>query len=172
MEPERHAGQTYRPTGPTLLSATDMASVLSDVLGRRVRHIEMPRFMFLKALRVLGPRFGVDAFQQTGLRHYLDEHALGAFEIGAPTDHVEKVAGVAPEDFATIARRYAAVPWAKRSLRNFLSTLMDFMLIGLAPALNLDEVVSRQLHPPVTNAQLAAQSEAWLRERTALSVRR
>ncbi len=35
LDPARHAGRAYRPTGPTLLSARDMADVLQRVFGRR-----------------------------------------------------------------------------------------------------------------------------------------
>ncbi|MEQ1564174.1 MAG: NmrA family NAD(P)-binding protein [Myxococcota bacterium] len=169
LDPQRHAGNTYRPTGPALLSGPDMAQILGEVLGRRVRHVEMPRWMFAKALRVMGPRFGLDAFQQTGLRHYLDEHALGAFERGAPTDHVERVAGVPAEDFATIARRYAARPEVKRTVGNFLSAVVDFLRIGVTPALDLDRVVASQAHPPVVGPVLAAESAVWADERDAIT---
>ncbi len=56
LDPARHAGRAYRPTGPTLLSARDMADVLQCVFGRRVRHLDMPMWMFLKAMRVSGSR--------------------------------------------------------------------------------------------------------------------
>ena len=92
IEPRRHAGKTYRPTGPALLSARDMAAILSRVLGRRVRHIDMPMWMYLKAMRALG----VSAFEQSGVRHYIEDHKRGAFEFGAPTDHVLEVTGRPP----------------------------------------------------------------------------
>jgi hypothetical protein len=108
--------KTYRPTGPTLLSAGEMTATLTRVLGRRVRHVEMPMWMFHKALRALG----IDAFQHVGLRHYIEEHKRGTFELGAPTSHVRDVAGVEPEDFETIARRYATLPEARRTFGNRL----------------------------------------------------
>lgn len=165
LDPDRHAGKTYRPTGPALLAAADIARSLTVVLGRRVRHIEMPRWMFGKALRVMGPRFGIDGFQQTGLRHYLDEHAQGAFEAGGVTDHVARLTGAAAEDFTTIARRYAAQPGARRSMRNLLGALVDFARIGVTPALDLDGFVAQQQHPSVSRPVLAANSSAWREER-------
>jgi uncharacterized protein YbjT (DUF2867 family) len=51
LDPDKHAGKQYRPTGPALLSAADMAEVLSRVLGRRVRRVDLPWWMFLKAAR-------------------------------------------------------------------------------------------------------------------------
>lgn len=165
LEPDKHDGRTYRPTGPTLLSAADMARTLGALLGRTVRHFEMPMWMFLKALRVLGPRLGIDAFQQTALRHYIEEHKLGAFERGAPTDHVKLTTGREPEDFATIARRYATRPEAQRGAKNLLLAVVDFMRIGLTPALDLQKIELDQQHPTFPRAELAAQSAAWAAER-------
>jgi hypothetical protein len=45
-DPGAHAGRAYRPTGPALLSTRDMADILSNVLGRTVRRLEMPMWMF------------------------------------------------------------------------------------------------------------------------------
>lgn len=169
LDPDRHAGATYRPTGPTLLSSSDLARIMGEVLGRSVRHVEMPRFLFAKALRVMGPRLGVDPFLQAGLRHYLDEHALGAFERGAPTDHVERLTGAPPEDFAAITRRYAAAPAVRRSVRNLLAALFDFVAIGFAPAHDLDHLVATQQHPVPSSPRLAAHSEAWARDHRLVS---
>lgn len=164
LEPDRHDGRTYRPTGPTLLSSGDMARTLGEVLGRSVHHFEMPMWMFLKALRVMGPRFGIDAFQQTGLRHYIEEHKLGSFEHGAPTEHVKVTTGREPEDFATIARRYAGRPEAKRSVGNLGKAVVDFMRIGLTPALDLKQVERQQLQPILPHTVLAARSQTWMDE--------
>ena len=160
IEPQRHAGKTYRPTGPALLSARDMAAILSRVLGRRVIHMDMPVWMFLKAMRA----FGVSAFEQSGVRHYIEDHKRGAFEFGAPTNDVLEVTGQAPEDFETIARRYAALPEARRTLSNGLRALGDFMRIGLTPAYNLGRYEREQQHPFPVHPQLAANSSIWREE--------
>ena len=120
--PEKHAGKSYRPTGPELLSASGMAAVLSRVLKRKVWHLDMPMWMFLKAMRALG----ISAFEQTGIRHYIEDHKRGAFEFGAPTNHVLEVSGQPPEDFETIARRYAARPEVRRTFGNGLRAFGDF----------------------------------------------
>jgi uncharacterized protein YbjT (DUF2867 family) len=164
LDPDRHAGHTYRPTGPRLLSADDIARIMGEVLGRRVRHVEMPLLMFMKALRVLGPRLGIDAFQQSGLRHYIAEHQRGAFEVGAPTDHVRLVAGVEAEDFATIARRYLGRPEVQRTPANFLRSFRDLMLVAFTPANRLDRFERLQQHPVVARPELAVASERWARE--------
>ena len=52
LDPDKHAGKQYRPTGPALLSPSDMAEILSRVLSRKVRGINLPWWMFLKAARI------------------------------------------------------------------------------------------------------------------------
>jgi uncharacterized protein YbjT (DUF2867 family) len=37
MNPVRHAGKTYRPTGPELLGGEDMAKAIGRAVGRSVR---------------------------------------------------------------------------------------------------------------------------------------
>lgn len=122
-DPDRHAGRRYRPTGPALLSTRDMAAILSQVLGHRVRRVEMPMRLFLKAAR----RQGVPPFELAGFRHYVEDHKRGAFALGAPTDVVLALTGRPPEDFATIARRYAARPEAARSLGRRLRAWAEFL---------------------------------------------
>lgn len=163
MAPERHAGRAYRPTGPALLSARDMASILSRVLKRRVMHMDMPMWMFMKALRALG----ISQFEQLGIRTYVAEHRAGTFEFSAPTDHVREVTGRAPEDFEIIARRYAALPEARRSFGNFLGTLGDFMRIGMTPANDLDRFQREQSHPMPPVPSLAIEDERWQNEHSA-----
>ena len=114
IDPDRHAGKSYRPTGPALLSATDMAAILGRVLQRKVRRLDMPFWLFLKAARLRG----LPAFDMSGFRFYVEDHKQGAFEFGAPTTDVLDVTGRPAEDFETTARRYAATPGAKRTLSN------------------------------------------------------
>ena len=37
-----HAGKTYRPTGPALLSPQDIAAIVGKVLGRTVKYADPP----------------------------------------------------------------------------------------------------------------------------------
>ncbi len=165
IAPERHAGRTYRPTGPVLLSARDMAAILQRVLRRRVRHVDMPMWMFLKAARTLG----ISAFEQSGVRRYIEEHRRGAFEAGAPTNDVHEVTGQAPEDFETIAQRYAVLPEARRTVANKLRTLGDFLRIGFTTAYNLDRYEREQQHPLPAHPRLTADSGVWRAEHGAPS---
>lgn len=155
--PDRHAGRIYRPTGPQLLSARDMAAALSRVLQRGVMHVEMPMWMFKKALRALG----ISPFEQLGIVRYIDEHRAGAFAFNAPNDHVQSVTGRAPEDFETIARRYAALPDDRRSFSNFLKTFGDFMRIGMTQAYDLARYEREQQHPVPPSPRLAIEDERW-----------
>ena len=72
-------------------------------LARKVKYWAVPTEMFLKAALAQGfPKFQISHF-----RYYAEEVQKGAYAVGAPTDHVLEVTGQQPEDFDTIARRYA-----------------------------------------------------------------
>lgn len=164
LDPGPHAGHSYRPTGPELIGSTDMAAALTDVLGRKVRHLDMPIWAFSRALAVMGPRFGFDRFQQTGARWYFQEQKAGTWEIGAPTSHVRDLTGRDPEDFTTIARRYTARPDTRRTPWNLIKSLWDMTRIGLIPPPRLDHYDRIQQHPQPTNLSLSAESAAWRTE--------
>ncbi|WP_298260247.1 NmrA family NAD(P)-binding protein [uncultured Litoreibacter sp.] len=102
--PKPYIGTSWRPTGPALLTGTDVAEILGDVFGRQVRYQPISFRMFSKAARAMG----FADFDSYNLRHYADEIANGAFAIGAPTDHVEQLTGTPAESFHTTADRYAA----------------------------------------------------------------
>jgi uncharacterized protein YbjT (DUF2867 family) len=54
MSPGGHAGRTYHPTGPDLLTVTQMAATISKVVGRRVKIVPMPPWLLAKAVRMGG----------------------------------------------------------------------------------------------------------------------
>jgi len=167
LDPQEHAGRTYRPTGPTLLTGADMATAVGDAVGRKVRHVDMPQRLFLRALRVMGPRAGIDMAQMAELRWYFHEYRLGTWELGAPTTHVRDVTGMEPEDFAALARRYAAAPGAQRTVRNLARAVWDFTRIGLTPAPRLDRFVRQQHQPQPMAPALSAESATWRAEHLA-----
>jgi NAD(P)H dehydrogenase (quinone) len=157
LHPEKHVGREYRPTGPALLSATDMTEILSRVLNRKVRRVELPWWLFLKAAR----RGKVGDFLVSNLRYYVDDHKQGAFGLSAPTNDVLEVTGRPAEDFETIARRYAARPEVQSNFVNWLRTFVDFMRNPLGPGYD-PERLDRQLripNPPVP--RLAMANERW-----------
>src|SRR5437667_8297476 len=54
QEPARHAGKRYRPTGPALLGAQDMADAMGRAVGRSIRVLPTPTWLFMKAARLDG----------------------------------------------------------------------------------------------------------------------
>ena len=167
LDPHRHDGRAYRPTGPTLLTGAEIADAMGEALGRRVRHIDIPPRMFMKALRANEKRLGFDVFTQSGLRHYLPETNLGTWEVGGPTTHVRDVAGVEPEDFLTIARRYVNGPDTRRTAGNFIREVWNFILVGLTPGHRLDKFDRLQQHPQPAHTRHSGESVVWRNEHPA-----
>jgi hypothetical protein len=160
MDPVRHAGKSYRPTGPDLLGAEDMAKVIGRAVGRSVRVVPTPTWMFMKGSRMIG--MSIDVMSQ--VRYYVDDHKRGAFELGAPTNDVLDVTGRPAEDFETIARRSAAQPRYKRTLGNWLREFSQFMIAPLGPGFNFDRYDRELCRPFPRNPQFAPESEVWRRE--------
>src|ERR1700693_1904228 len=70
MDPARHAGKSSRPTGPELLGAKDMAKAIGRAVGRSVRVVPMPTWLFMKAARMGG--LPIDLIRAG--RSYIDDH--------------------------------------------------------------------------------------------------
>jgi NAD(P)H dehydrogenase (quinone) len=159
-EPARHDGKRYRPTGPTLLGAEDMAHAIGRAVGRTVRVVPTPAWLFMKAARLDG--HPIDVF--SGVRYYIEDHRRGAFEFGAPTNDVLEVTGRPAEDFETIARRYAALSHNGRTLGNRLRELALLMAAPFSPGFNLKRY-DRELRGPFpSEPQFAPDSPVWIRE--------
>lgn len=165
LNPKAWAGAHLRPTGPALLSTADMAQVLSNVLGRSVRRVEMPLWLFLKAARLQG----VSAFELSGFRHYIRDHAQGAFAHGAPTDHVERVTGSPPESFAAIAARYAQRDAARRSVSMVASAWFDFMRTPMMPGINLEQFDRKAGTLAPADSRYAMEDAEWRQTRLAIA---
>jgi len=160
MNPERHAGRTYRPTGPALLSGEDMAGVLSRVCSRTVRLVPTPLWLFLKAAYLYGEPLALLACMD----HYVEEHRHGAFAIGAPTDDVERVTGRPPESFEAVARRLAALPENRRSVSRTLREFARFVWAAFVRVPNVRRYL-RGLHIAAPTApQYSGESAVWQRE--------
>jgi uncharacterized protein YbjT (DUF2867 family) len=160
IDPARHAAMSYRPTGPKLLGAEDMAKAISRAVGRSVRVVPTPTWLFMKAARMSG--YPIDLF--SGVRYYIDDHKRGAFELGAPTTDVFDVTGRPAEDFETIARRYAALSRNQRTFGNWLREFVQFMLVPLSPGFNLDRYDRELRRPFPSQPQFAPDSNVWRRE--------
>lgn len=166
-DPGRHAGKTYRPTGPRLLSPTEIADAFGKIVARRVRYVDMPERMFRKALQALR----VSPFEQTQLRYYLEDYRRNAFAVGAPTDAVEVVGGRAPEDFASIVRRYVSIsPEARRSVRGTVKAAWGLLRILVTSPLDLDRVERVQGHPSVRASEFVDESRAWLEAHAGMTI--
>jgi len=160
MNPARHAGQSYRPTGPKLLGAEEMAKAIGRAVGRSVRVVPTPTWLFMKAARTAGMSIDV----MSNVRYYIDDHRRGAFELGAPTTDVLDVTGRSPEDFETIARRYAAQPRNQRTLGNWLREFAEFMIAPVSPGFNFDRYDRELRRPFPSQPQFAPGSKIWRRE--------
>lgn len=160
IDPESHAGKSYRPTGPQMLSVTEMAQIMGKVLGRTVRHVKLPLWMFYKAARM----DGIDQFMLSQFPFYTQDHDRGAFEMGGPTSHVLDVTGRPPESFETITRRHAALPDARRTAGNFIKTFAGFMSVPMRPGINPRGFADKLWMPRPERPQLSADSELWREE--------
>jgi uncharacterized protein YbjT (DUF2867 family) len=160
MDPARHAGKSYRPTGPELLGADGMAKAIGRAVGRSVRVVPTPTWLFMKAVRMGGLPIDV----MSNLRYYVDDHKRGAFELGAPTTDVLDVTGRRAENFETIARRYAGLPRNRRTFGNWIREFAQFMIAPLAPGFNLDRYDRELRRPFPSEPQFAPESKVWRRE--------
>ena len=160
MDPVRHAGRSYRPTGPELLGANEMAKAIGRAVGRTVRVVPTPVWLFMKNAKMAG--YPIDVLN--GLRYYIDDHKRGAFELGAPTTDVLEVTGRPAEDFETIARRYAALPGNQRTLSNWVRDFAQFLIAPFSPGFNLDRYERELRSPFPSEPQFAPDSEVWRRE--------
>ncbi len=159
-DPTPHIGKSYRPTGPELLSPTDVAAILGKVLGRKVTYKDVPFSMFAKAAAT----FGVSTFEITHLRHFAAELAGGAYAVGAPTDHVERILGRAPEDFESTARRYVANPGLIApglKVGSKLSALASTIRMLLKRTPDFDRWEKERGLPMLKDAVLAQDSPTW-----------
>jgi uncharacterized protein YbjT (DUF2867 family) len=157
MNPDRYAGKSYRPTGPKLMSAYDMAEVIRKVLDRPILTVDLPLWMFLRAARLQG----VPSFDLSSLRYYIEDHKQGAFEFGAPNTVVEEVTGQPAEDFETTVQRYLALPFARRTLANRLRAFLQFSLVPFTPGYNLNQFEHEQLYPVPVKPQFVMSSDRW-----------
>ena len=161
IDPETHIGKSYRPTSPELLSPEEIAGIIGKVLGRKVRYQDVPFKMFSKAARALG----FADFEISQLRHYAEALRNGAYEIGAPTDHVEIITGQKPESFESIARRYLANPsliHPKLANGGKLSALAFMLRMMLTRVPDYDRWERDRGHPQLNAPVIATDNKDWL----------
>jgi NAD(P)H dehydrogenase (quinone) len=167
IDRDTHAGKTYRPTGPELISPNEIAAAMGRALGRKVKYQDISPKMMLKAVKAVSPPdYSIVLLQ--ALKNYTDEYRRGAFAVNAPTRDVEIVGGKTPENFETIARRYLtehselkpSFTGKLKAVGGFLKILVtrapdvaaieaekDFVILG-EPKFCLDDTEWRDSHTP------------------------
>jgi NAD(P)H dehydrogenase (quinone) len=155
--PEGHAGQTYRITGPKLLSPPEIAATVGRVLGRKVRYVDAPLGIFKRVMK----QMGMSDYIIAQFVKYAAEYRRGTFAVGGPTDVVRRITGREAEDYETIVRRYAAsMPDVRRSL----GTAVRLIVMSNAAMLRRPDIVRPlrldQFSDP-NHAVLCADSAEW-----------
>ena len=161
---ERHAGQSYRPTGPELLDGRDMARIVAKVVGHPVLRMNMPVWLLAKVAR----QQGVDPFEISSIRHYMQDVRDGTFEFeGGVTDVVQQLTGTAAESFETTARRYAALPFARQTVGNRLKAFVNFNLTPFYRGTNFDKWDKQMAFPRAPHSTVSIEDERWREEHAA-----
>ncbi len=166
MNPKQHAGKTYRPTGPDLLSPNEIAQAIGQALGHRVRYMAISEKMFTKALVAQPPsNFSYQALTQLAL--YAEEYRRGTFAVGGATDVVQRIGALAPESFAqTAARAVAMRPELRSSFSRRLGALAAFAKIAITPAPNLRNVMDQRDMAKIANPQFSMDNPDWVNTHT------
>ncbi|GHO60492.1 nucleotide-diphosphate-sugar epimerase [Ktedonobacter robiniae] len=155
--PEGHAGKTYRPTGPELLSPQDLAAILGKVLGRKVTYRNAPMRMVAKIMRGRLSLYNLAAYSQ-----YVIDYQKNAFGVNAPTDVVRRITGREAEDFETIARRYAAtMPGVRRSFVIQFKLMLRMIILLLRPALKTAPYLALDEFSERSHVVFSADSPEW-----------
>ena len=157
LDPARHAGKSYRPTGPKLLTVAEMAAVIGHVVDHKVRHVRTPLWMFYKAAKAQGK----EPILLSGLRHYFQDHDRGAFAVGAPNDTIRELTGKDAEDFETIARRHAALRESRQSFGARLAAFARFMVVPILPGIDPVTYDRGQEQPVPPTPHLALDDADW-----------
>ena len=160
VDPARHVGKAYRPTGPRLLAPDEIAAIFGKVLGRTVKYQNAPLGLFLKVARSLG----ITDYVITQLYWFLQDYQRESFAVGAPTDAVLEVGGAPPEPLEAIVRRYVAEsPVSRRTVRSRLRAVWNIVHALFTAAPDLDAIAARLELPKTAHAALAADSVGWRR---------
>ena len=162
IDPGSHAGRTYRPTGPELLSPNEIADGMGRALGRRVRYLDISERMMVKALRALPPsNYSVAAVTQLAI--YAEEYRRGAFAVNAPTDDVRRVGGREPESFTSIVRRTVAErPELRRSLGRSAGAMAGFLKILITPSFDLSRAQALRDYVQLPTPAYSQDNTEWV----------
>jgi NAD(P)H dehydrogenase (quinone) len=158
MQPDCHAGMSYRPTGPQLLSGREMGEIIAQVVGHRVIPINLPFWMFCKVAQ----QQRANPLEISGFRYYIEDMKQDTFAIdGGVSDVVRELTGTPAESFETTARRYAALPFARQTFSNRLKAFFNFMLTPFYPGYNLERWDRQKGFPMPPNPSLSGDDDRW-----------
>ncbi len=159
VDPKAHAGNTYRPTGPELLSPNEIAAIMGKVLGRKVKYQDIPEWMMMKALISQG----FPATMVAQLAIYADEYRRGTFAVNAPNNVVRDLTGQEAEDFETITRRIvAARPEAVQTFGNKLKAIRNFLQVPFTFGTNPKAIERRAEHVLLKSPTFDRDSQSWV----------
>jgi uncharacterized protein YbjT (DUF2867 family) len=97
----RHDGKTYKITGPEILSYYQVAEILSNAIGKKVRYVSVPEEKFRKGMK------------DSGIGDWWIEVIMEVYELykggtqEQVTSAIEDVTGKKPTTFAQFAKDYA-----------------------------------------------------------------
>jgi len=130
QDPAGHEGKRYQPTGPRKLTMADMMESFGRVLGRKVRPMPMPMFLFHKAII----QMGFPPYLLSQLKLYLNDFQNNVFDF-EPTDVVYRFTGLNAEDFDVTARRYFEKDnLMSKTFAGQMRAIKQFMQIGFTRA--------------------------------------
>ena len=98
LQDDRHAGKLYELTGPRVVSLDDVASTLTDAIGRSVTHVQLNRAEYAAELAAAGIADEVAAHITDVIVDALDGRNAWT------TDDIELVLGRPARDFTEFAR--------------------------------------------------------------------
>jgi uncharacterized protein YbjT (DUF2867 family) len=104
-DPAAHAGAQYALTGPEALTLAAAATIISQLTGQTIAHVDLDRDAWVAG----AVASGIPAEYGAVLRMLTE--TIGTGHGSRATDDVEKATGVAPTSFADFARR-TATSWA------------------------------------------------------------
>jgi uncharacterized protein YbjT (DUF2867 family) len=158
QDPALHAGKSYRPTGPELLSGKDMARIVAKVVGHGVVPVNLPQWLFRKVARMQK----VDPYLIASLLQYVEDNKQGTFSYeGGVTTVMQELTGRSAESFETTARRYAAMPFAQQTVANRIKAIANFAITPLYPGYDI-KAYEKALKLPVPVKPLRCmEDERW-----------
>jgi NAD(P)H dehydrogenase (quinone) len=99
--PELHVGQTYPLLGPVELTPPEVAEIVSQTLGKRVRYEQISGAEWVKEVFKSDREFWVQHVSMVA-----KQHALG--QMGGTNDVVEKITGRRPQSVAEFVEQHRA----------------------------------------------------------------